>query len=242
MPDFKHDDERRTGLYATLAFHLGVLIILLLVSIGSVVDKEHSFVLDFTKQEEREKEIKQMEMKEEAKRQIDELLGRPAPRVRNVAVDAGERLRDNKGRTGSDVYKEARDLQRKLDASKRDALREKAEAEAVDMGKGAEEAERKDTPAYSGPSVLTYTLDGRKARHLPVPAYKGYGGGDVYVSIWVNPMGRVVAAKVNESMSTPDSQLWGYALDAAKRSRFSADESAPAKQEGEIVYRFIKQY
>ena len=67
-------------------------------------------------------EIKQMEMKEEAKRQIDELLGRPAPRVRNVAVDAGDRLRDNKGRTGSDVYKEARDLQRKLDASKRDAL------------------------------------------------------------------------------------------------------------------------
>ena len=101
MPDFKHDDERRTGLYATLAFHLGVLIILLLISIGSVVDKEHSFVLDFTKQEEREKEIKQMEMKEEAKRQIDELLGRPAPRVRNVAVDAGERLRDNKGRTFS---------------------------------------------------------------------------------------------------------------------------------------------
>ena len=135
MPDFKHDDERRTGLYATLAFHLGVLIILLLVSIGSVVDKEHSFVLDFTKQEEREKEIKQMEMKEEAKRQIDELLGRPAPRVRNVAVDAGERLRDNKGRTGSDVYKEARDLQRKLDASKRDALREKSESEAVDMGR-----------------------------------------------------------------------------------------------------------
>ena len=97
-------------------------------------------------------------------------------------------------------------------------------------------------PAEIATPDAIYTLDGRKARHLPVPAYKGYGGGDVYVSIWVNPMGRVVAAKVNESMSTPDSQLWGYALDAAKRSRFSADESAPAKQEGEIVYRFIKQY
>ncbi|MBO4570359.1 MAG: hypothetical protein J5699_00340 [Bacteroidales bacterium] len=241
MPDLKHDEESRAGLYTTLIFHLSVLIILLLVSISSAVDQEHSFVLDFTKQEEREKEIRQIEMKEEAKRQIEELLGKPAPAIRNVAVDAGERLKDSKGKTGSDVYKEARDLQRKLDASRRDALREKSEAEAVDMGKGDEDSEEKETPAYRGPSVLTYSLEGRKARHLPVPAYKGYGGGDVYVAIVVNPMGRVIAAKVNEALSTPDGQLWGYALDAAKRSRFSADESAPARQEGEIVYRFIRQ-
>ncbi len=241
MPDLRHDKESRAGIYSTLIFHLSVLIILLVVSISSAVDQEHSFVLDFTKQEEREKEIKEIEMKEEVKRQLDEMLGRPAPSVRNVAVDAGEKLRDSKGKTGSDVYKEARELQRKLDASKRDALREQSEAEAVDMGKGDDDSDKKETPAYRGPSVLTYTLEGRKARHLPVPAYKGYGGGDVYVSIVVNPMGRVIAAKVNEALSTPDSQLWGFALEAAKRSRFSADDSAPAKQEGEIVYRFIKQ-
>ena len=238
----RHDKENRAGLYTTLIFHLSVLIILLLFSIGSVVDQEHSFVLDFTKQEQREKEIKEIEMKEEVKRQLDEMLGKPAPsNIRNVAVDAGEKLKDNKGKTGAEVYKEARELQKRLDASKRDALREQSEAEAVDMGKGNDSEEKNEAPAYKGPSVLTYTLDGRKARYLPVPAYKGYGGGDVYVAIVVNPKGKVLTAKVIESQSTADSQLWEFALDAAKRSRFSADDSAPAQQQGEIVYRFIRQ-
>ena len=48
-------------------------------------------------------------------------------------------------------------------------------------------------------------------------------------------------AKIKESLSTADSQLWEFALEAAKRSRFSADASAPAQQQGEIVYRFIRQ-
>lgn len=239
----RHDKENRAGLYTTLIFHLSVLIILLLFSIGSVVDQEHSFVLDFSRQEERDKEIKEIEMKEEVKRQLDEMLGKPvsSSSIRNVAVDAGEKLRDNKGRTGSDVYKEARELQKRLDASKRDALREQSEAEAVDMGKGNDDEQKNDVPAYKGPSVLTYTLEGRKANYLPVPAYKGYGGGDVYVAIVVNQKGKVISAKIKESLSTADSQLWEFALEAAKRSRFSADASAPAQQQGEIVYRFIRQ-
>jgi len=239
---FSRDKEERAGLYATLIFHLSVLIILLLVSIGSVVDKEQSFVLDFSKQEEREKEIKEIEVKEEAKRQIEELLGKAELNsVRNVAVDAGEKLRDNHGKTGADVYKEARELQKRLDASKRDAMREKSEAEAVDMGKDNDAESKNDTPAYKGPSVLSYSLAGRKGRYLPVPAYKGYGGGDVCVAIMVNPKGKVLSAKVIESRSTGDSQLWEFAVDAAKRSRFSADEKAPAQQQGEIIYRFIRQ-
>lgn len=238
---FSHDKEERAGLYATLIFHLSVLIVLLLFTIGSVVGQEQSFVLDFSKQEEREKEVKEIEMKEEVKHQLDELLGKPAPSVRNVAVDAGEKLRDDRGKTGSDLYKEARDLQKRLDASKREAMREKSEAEAVDTGKGNDAGEKDDVPSYNGPSVLSYSLDGRKGRYLPVPAYKGYGGGDVCVAIVVNPKGKVLSAKVVESRSTGDSQLWEYAVDAARRSRFSADDSAPAQQRGEIVYRFIRQ-
>ena len=47
----RNDSGRRAGLYTTLIFHLSILIILLLVSISSAVDQEHSFVLDFTRQE-----------------------------------------------------------------------------------------------------------------------------------------------------------------------------------------------
>lgn len=242
MSDRENNSESRAGLYTTLVFHLSVLIILLLASIGSIADQESSFVLDFTRQEEREQEIKQIELKEEASRQVAELLRTiPRPSVRNVTVDAGEKIKDDRGKTGSDVYKEARELQKRLDASKRDALKEQNETEAVDTDTGNDEPVKEQVKAYGGPSVLTYRLDGRKARYLPVPAYKGYGGGDVHVIIWVNPKGRVVGAKVDETASTRDSQLWEYALDAARRSRFSVDDSAPAKQQGEIVYRFIKQ-
>ena len=96
-------------------------------------------------------------------------------------------------------------------------------------------------PAYTGPSVIAWTLEGRIQHNLPVPAYQGYGAGDVYVSILVNRKGRVVAAQVNEAASTPDSQLWEFALKAARRSVFNASLDAPERQAGEIVYRFVKQ-
>lgn len=242
MFDNKNGEEKQAGFWATVVFHLSVLIILLLVSIGSIADQESSFVLDFSKQEEIEKEEKQIELKEQAKEELDRLLGAmPKQSVRNVAVDAGEKLKDNRGKTGSDVYKEAAELQKRLDASKREVLKEQNAADAVDMNDGDDNSEKEQVQAYKGPSVLTYRLDGRKASYLPVPAYKGYGGGDVYVTIWVNQKGRVVKAQINESASTRDSQLWEFALEAARRSRFSSSTSAPAQQQGEIVYRFIKQ-
>mgnify|MGYP003312221958 CR=1 FL=1 len=100
---------------------------------------------------------------------------------------------------------------------------------------------KSDAPEYKGPSVLSYQLDGRKAIYLPVPVYKCYGGGDVYVQITVNKKGYVTNAQIIESASTPDECLHKYAIEAAKKSRFTAKSKAPDKQIGEIVYRFIAQ-
>ena len=41
----------RVGFYTTLVFHLAILVVLLVVSIGRVAVAEQSFVLDLTKQE-----------------------------------------------------------------------------------------------------------------------------------------------------------------------------------------------
>ena len=54
---------------------------------------------------------------------------------------------------------------------------------------------------YSGPSVVSYNLEGRKASHLKIPAYRCYGEGDVTVIITVNPQGQVLNAKVMEDIS-----------------------------------------
>ena len=95
-----------------------------------------------------------------------------------------------------------------------------------------------EDPEYNGPSVLSYTLDGRKASHLPIPAYRCYGTGDVTVIITVNPQGQVINAQIMDEISTPDDCLRKFAIRAARLSRFSASSTAPAKQTGEITYRF----
>ena len=235
--------EDRVGFYTTLVFHLAVLIILLIVSIGHVATSEHTFVLDFTKQEELEKLQKEIELKEQVARNLeDQLSHRPQERIRNVAVDAGSKLRDDRFKNPSEVYDEARELQRKLDASRRDALaQQQAAEEAVDLNQQRGPESTEPAQAYRGPSVISYELEGRKALNLPVPAYKGYGAGDVLVDIEVNPAGRVTAARVRADGSSADASLHSFALDAARRSRFSASAEADKSQPGWILYRFIAQ-
>ena len=235
--------EDRVGIYTTLVFHLSALIILLLVSIGRVASTETSFVLDFTKQEELEKLQREVELQEQVARDLQGQLARqPQQNIRNVAVDAGSRLKDDRFKNPSEVYDEARELQRKLDASKRDALAQKASEEAVDLDRQpAGEDPSEPAPAFKGPSVISYELEGRKALNLPVPAYKGYGAGDVLVDVTVNQAGRVTGAKVRAEGSSADASLHAFALEAARRSRFSASSEAAKSQSGWILYRFIAQ-
>lgn len=232
--------ETKIGLYSTVIFHLVLIIVLLITTIGGVVSEETAFVLDFTGQERLEEEIRRNEIKEQASREIEDLLaGRQTVQYRNVAVDRNTRnLKDDRFKNPNQVYDEARELQKKLDASRREALAEQGTDE-VSGNSGNENKQESQT--YKGPSVISYSLDGRKALYLPVPVYKCYGGGDVSVQIIVNRKGYVVAAKVIEDVSSADECLHRYAVEAAKRSRFSASASAPDRQAGEIVYRFIAQ-
>jgi TonB family protein len=104
-----------------------------------------------------------------------------------------------------------------------------------------QEKKEEQAKEYTGPSVVSYTLDGRKASHLKIPAYRCYGSGDVTVIITVDNSGRVVSAKVMEEISSEDSCLRSFAVRAARLSQFSASPTAPPRQTGEILYRFIAQ-
>lgn len=239
---FLDSKEKKTGFYTTVIFHLVVLIIFLLTAIHGVVSEETSFVLDFSKLEELEEIAKQEELKAQASKELDELLsGNVTPnQYRNVAVDrSNQPLRDDRFKNPNQVYDEARELQRKLDASRAAALREQGNDEdAVASGENLPDS---NAPQYKGPSVISYSLDGRKAISLPVPAYKCQGGGDVSIRITVNRKGYVTAATVISNVSSSDECIVRSAIDAAKRSRFRASSTAPDKQIGEIVYRFIAQ-
>lgn len=204
---------------------------------------ETSFVLDFSKQEEIEKKEAEVNMKEEISKRLDELLSVPShsSTYKNIAVDRGSSaLKDDRGTNADELYKEAERLQAELSNGSKAALYEDARTDAVDLNRQTTETSGSQAE-YSGPSVVSYHLDGRKARHLPVPAYRCMGEGRVTVIITVDPSGRVVNAKVQEETSSSDGCLKNYAIRAARMSRFSADESAPAKQMGDITYEFIAQ-
>ena len=235
--------EDRAGLYLTVIFDLTVIIVLLLYSIDTTLRREESFVLDFSKQEEIEKKEKEEIFKEDISRKLDELISAAqsssAP-IRNIAVDAtNSRLKDDRGTDAEQLYKDAERLAKDLKSGHKDAIEEDARQETVEMQhQKKSDANQKE---YSGPSVVSYTLDGRKASHLKIPAYRCYGAGDVTVIITVNNAGQVVKAEVMDGISSDDQCLRSFAVRAARLSRFSASQTAPPNQKGEILYRFIAQ-
>ena len=227
--------ENKAGLYLTIIFHLVVVIVLLVYQIDSRIKAESSFVLDFTKQEEIEKEKKLQEMKTEVSKRLDDLIAAARANnkdIKNLAVDASSQLKDDRN---TDAERLANELK-----AGQSAIQEDAREETVELPSQKKDDKSK-TKEYSGPSVVSYNLDGRKASHLSIPAYRCYGSGDVTVIITVDPQGKVVGAQVMDEISSGDQCLRSFAVRAARLSRFSVSKDAPSRQRGEIVYRFIAQ-
>ena len=219
-----------------------VIIVLLAYQIDSTLKREESFVLDFSKQEEIEQRQKQEAFREDISRRLDDLIAaarNSSEPVRNIAVDAGSQLKDDRNTVADQLYKDAERLAKDLRDGQ--AVQEDARNETVELPSQKKKEEDTKKREYSGPSVLSYTLDGRKASHLKIPAYRCYGSGDVTVIITVNNAGTVVGAKVLEEVSSSDQCLRNFAVRAARLSKFSASQTAPPNQTGEILYRFIAQ-
>ena len=237
---FKNKEDR-AGLYITIIFHLVVIIVLLIYQIDNALRREESFVLDFTKQEEIEKQKKEQIFKEDISKRIEEMLAaarNSGEHVRNVAVDANTQLKDDRNTDADQLYKDAERLANELKSGQLEDAREETVELPEQQQKKKEDTKKKE---YSGPSVVSYNLDGRKASHLKIPAYRCYGSGDVTVIITVNNSGQVTGAKVLDEVSSSDRCLRDFAIRAARLSRFSASSTAHHNQTGEILYRFIAQ-
>jgi hypothetical protein len=235
-------DNNNVGLYLTIAFHLLILIILLVGRINYMLREDSSFIIDFTREEMLRELERQEELKEDISEELDRLLSGNSP-ARNVVTDItsekGEELRDDRYENPSQVYEEARELEKKMEAAKNDINESDLEVNTKEnQSPSKEETSEK---SYKGPSVISYFLKDRKAAHLPIPVYKCIGGGDVAVAIVVNRQGEVTNATVIPDRSAQDNCLREYAIGAAKSSRFTSSAEAPHRQTGEIVYRFIAQ-
>lgn len=87
---------------------------------------------------------------------------------------------------------------------------------------------------------ISFSLAGRKAKHLPKPTYNSQDQGKVVVEIWVNKYGVVTRAKPGVKGTTvSDQRLHKHAQEAALRAKFSTNPEAPEIQKGTITYNFI---
>ena len=232
--------DQIAGLYITAIIHLAVIIVLLVCQIGYSVQRENSFVLDFTKQEEKEAEQQKEELHRSALAQLESMLSaaRSQP-VRNVTVNRSQ-LKDDRNTDADQLYRDAERLAQDLKDGQNRKIEDPEDFVQEPVTKPAESKPRKQE-TYSGPSVLSWSLDGRKATPLPIPAYRCVGAGEVTVIITVNNQGTVVDAKVDDGASSGDGCLRNFAIRAARLSKFNASSTAPARQMGTITYLFIAQ-
>ena len=84
-----------------------------------------------------------------------------------------------------------------------------------------------------------YQLLGRSVSYKVKPIYKVQLEGKVVVDITVDQLGNVINAIAGVKGSTTlNSQLLKRAKEAALKTKFSAKESAPSRQQGKIIYNF----
>ena len=232
--------DQIAGLYITAIIHLAVIIVLLVCQIGYSVQRENSFVLDFTKQEEKEAQEQKEELHRNALEQLESMLSaaRTQP-VRNITVNRSQ-LKDDRNTDADQLYRDAERLAQDLRDGQNRQMEDPEDFVQDPVIPPSDPKPRKQE-AYSGPSVLSWSLDGRKASRLPIPAYRCVGAGEVTVIITVNNQGTVVDAKIDDGASSGDGCLRNFATRAARLSKFNASMTAPARQMGTITYLFVAQ-
>lgn len=231
--------DQKAGLLITAIVHLAVIIVLLLGGIGYSLQRENSFVLDFTKQEEKEELERQVELKQNALNQLESMIAAQRMEVRNVTVNRSTQLKDDRNTDADQLYRDAERLAKDLRDGQNRVQEDPEDLVQDPVTPSKPEPRKKET--YSGPSVLSWSLDGRKATRLPIPAYRCVGAGQVTVIITVNNQGKVIDAKVDNGSSSGDGCLRAFATRAARMSLFNASTTAPARQMGTITYAFIAQ-
>ena len=235
----KLSPDQKAGLLITAIVHLAVIIVLLLGGMGYSLQRENSFVLDFTKQEEKEELERQVELKQSALEQLESMIAAQRMEVRNVAVNRSAQLKDDRNTDADQLYRDAERLAQELKDGQNRVQDNPEDFVQDPVTPSKPEPRKKET--YSGPSVLSWSLDGRKATRLPIPAYRCVGAGQVTVIITVNNQGKVIDAKVDNGSSSGDGCLRAFATRAARMSLFNASTTAPARQMGTITYAFIAQ-
>lgn len=226
----------------TLVFHILLFSTFLLADVDMKKEmKEEEIVIEFPDMISEPEELPQEEQQEEqAKNNMQ------ASQNNRSNFASNRSAKENTTKSADDFFDES--YLKELEAARQLAsdVKNQLSKEVVDLSDiemPEETTEGMDPDSiknviYAGESNIVYYLENRYHVSLPVPVYLAQGGGTVIVDIWVNRAGKVVEAT---SRNHPNKELMAYAREAASRTRFNRESSAPSKQKGTIHYTFVAQ-
>lgn len=85
-----------------------------------------------------------------------------------------------------------------------------------------------------------YDLGGRGAKTLQRPPKDFPEEGHIVVEIWVDREGNVIRTGIAKGTDIANSEMRNLAMEAARRSKFIPDPTAPTEQKGTITYTFVQ--
>jgi hypothetical protein len=233
--------ENATGILGTIAFHLVLVLIFLIIKISTEKTRLESLIMvDFD--EEFTEEQQQFESPDP---EFDEQLARYLAEPRsNIPVNLARQIDQE-----ISTKKYVQELEEDMDANRpeewremQERLRELEELDREELIVEGENAEQTPREIYQGPTNIYYDIEGRYHLRLPVPVYKCEGEGLIEVKIAVDQRGKVVQAETGKTGETANEIcLAEAARKAALNTVFNPDYDAPVRQIGTITYHFIAQ-
>jgi TonB family protein len=238
------------GLMGTLIFHILIFTFFSIsqLNIKIKTNKEEPVLLDIAVAEKLEEQTTpaQEKPKEEKSASGESARGNQQNMSNSAVNDA-----PNKNKTSSrDKFFDA-DYQHDIEQAKKmvadvnkQLSKKVPSVKKFEMPEATTEGQNRDSiknVVYSGKSNIHYYLENRYHVRLPIPVYLAKSGGVVKVDIQVDRSGRVVKAALASAPSSSDPLLAEYAVQAAERTQFNADNKAPSIQKGSITYKFVAQ-
>ena len=230
------------GVMGTLVFHILLFSIFLLANLDIKRNiKEEPIIIEFPEEVEDIKELKE-DIVKESSNSPDNLTNLASNRLSanpQTSTVSNDKFFDN---NYQDELKEAQNLVANVN---KQLAKEKIKIEDIKMPvQTLEEGKNPDSVKnviYTGESNIVYYLENRYHTSLPIPIYLTQGGGKIMVDVIVDRSGNVIKATPRNDSKIKDEMIYLYAQVAAERTKFNADQSAPAQQKGTIHYNFKSQ-
>ena len=236
-------EERQIGILTTIAVHLLIISVILVLKIKTYTGQEYAFMIEMSQiqayiEEQRPEEQPQINAQEYVQN-----LQREYNVVRNIPVNtADERAVQNIEKMISDIKTEEN-----IKDPPRDTPDEIVQKEEKMLENEARIYDDKypvnsagERTIYKGATTVSYELSGRRHTWMPAPVYKCRAGGKIVVDIVVNGNGYVIKAEINKGKSDSDDPCHvETAQRDSERSRFNT--SSQARQQGSITYIFQAQ-